>query len=236
MNPDDIVLVALLNTPRDYEIVARERWYRIPAHKAPKYFSNAQYVAFYLPRAFGERKWTIDTYASVRGYELVRRRDLLPAESDHPRADEPYLKLQLGPLQKREPPIRSKRGRRILFVWTTWEKFTNAVELNDLFVRTPAHEKLWTALQADQLDVEREMIVREGRSRYRVDFLIYLPTGQLAVTLGAATQPPRRTESGYHLDLAEEEVENHLPHAMQQIRHLARELEGNAPYGATTVT
>src|SRR6476646_6432969 len=78
MNPDDVVLVALMNTPRDLELATQEHWYRIPAKHAPKFFSGADYLAFYLPSAFRERKWTIDTYATVRGHELVRRVDLIP--------------------------------------------------------------------------------------------------------------------------------------------------------------
>ena len=117
MNPDDVVLVALVNNPRDLELVERERWYRIPVRYAPKYFDGAQYLALYLARAFGDRKWAIDEYAPVRGHELVRRRDLIPDEPDHPRADELYYKLELGPVLKREPPIVSKRGRRVLFLW-----------------------------------------------------------------------------------------------------------------------
>ena len=31
---------------------------------------------------------------------MVRRRDLLPDEPDHPRADQAYYKLQLGPLER----------------------------------------------------------------------------------------------------------------------------------------
>src|SRR5262245_24779827 len=133
MNADDVVLVALVNNTHDWELIQRERWYRIPTKHAPKQFSGAQYLAFYFGRAFGERKWSIAEYAEVRGHELARRRDLLPDESDHPRADELYYKLQLGSLQAREPPIVSKRGRRVLFLWTTWEKFSTAHEFNDLF-------------------------------------------------------------------------------------------------------
>lgn len=229
MNPDDVVLVALVNSPRDLEIAERERWYRIPAKHAPKFFSGAQVLAFYLPATFRERKWSIDTYALVRGHELARRRDLLPAEAQHPRADELYYKLQLGESLRREPPITAKRGRRVLFLWTNWEKFSNAREWNDLYLRTSAHEKLWDALRAENLDVEREMLVREGRARYRVDFLVYLPHGQIAISLGE--QAARENLSARHIALTvtPDEIENQLARVQRAIQHAARELKQSYP-------
>jgi hypothetical protein len=225
MNPDDVVLVALMNSPRDFEIVTREHWYRIPARSAPKFFSGAQYLAFYFTRAFGDKKWSISDYAPVRGHELARRRDLLPNEPDHPRADEPYYKLQLGSLDKREPPIVSKRGRRVLFVWTTWGKFSTAREFNDLFGKSPMEDKLWEALKQDNVDAEREMIVREGRSRYRADFLIICPRGQLAVNIG----PPPASKNLRALSFSEEELTDHFERALNQIRRQVRELSENYP-------
>jgi hypothetical protein len=224
MNPDDVVLVALVNTPRDLVIATRERWYRIPSKHAPKYFDGAQYLAFYLPSAFKERKWSIDTYATVRGHELARRVDLIPEEPQHPRANELYYKLQLGKIERREPPIVSKRGRRVLFLWTNWEKFSAAREWNDLYLRTPAHEKLWDALRAENLDVERDTFVREGRSRYRVDFLIYFPHGQIAVSLGDASVRETLGKSNIALTVTPNEIENHLARVQRTIQRAAREI------------
>lgn len=224
MNPDDVVLVALVNTPRDLELATDERWYRIPAKHAPKFFSGAQYLAFYLPGSFGARKWSIDTYATVRGHELVRRVDLIPGEPNHARANELYYKLQLGETETREPPIVSKRGRRVLFLWTTWEKFTLASEWNDLYLRTPAHEKLYQALKADQLEIERETFVREGRSRYRVDFLVYFPHGKIAVSLGDKSVRERIGAHDFSLTVTPGEIENHLARVQRRIQRSAREL------------
>ncbi len=224
MNPDDVVLVALLNNPRDLELVERERWYRIPAKHAPKYFDGAQYLAFYLARLFGDRKWAIDEYAPVRGHELARRRDLLPDEPEHPRANELYYKLQLGPVEKREPPIVSKRGRRVLFMWTTWGKFAAARELNDLFTSGPAQDKLWEALKSANLDVEREVIIREGRARYRVDFLIYCAGGRLGVAIDNLLPilPPHKRTSVLNVSL--KDLENHFERVLEQIQRQVHEM------------
>lgn len=133
MYPEDRVLVALINRPKDFEIARDRGWYRVPEKKAPRgvFF---EYVAFYFTAVFGEEKYTVHYYARRLGHELVTRRELLPDELDHPRAGESYYKLQLGPLQRREPPIVSPRWRRITFIHTTWDRFQAAKEINDLFV------------------------------------------------------------------------------------------------------
>ena len=224
MNPDDVVLVVLVNNVRDFELAVREHWYRIPTRHTPKFFTGAQYLAFYFAHAFGDRKWSIHDYAEVRGHELVRRRDLLPDEPNHARADDLYYKLQIGELVKREPPISSKRGRRILFLWTSWEKFSAAEEFNDLFHKGPAQDKLWEALKDCDLDAEREMIVREGRSRYRVDFMIYCPLGRVAVLIDSPLPALRSTKKRRAMSISEADLENHFDRILNEIKLQAREL------------
>ena len=131
MHPEDRVLVAVMTRPQDLEIARHQRWYRVPERYAPRgiYF---EYVAFYLTAAFGDERWSIPYYARCLGHELAARRDLLPGEPDHPRAGEPYYKLQLGALQRREPPIPSHRWRRITFIHTTWDRCGQRTTSGDL--------------------------------------------------------------------------------------------------------
>lgn len=224
MNPDDIVLVALVNHIRDLELAEKEHWYRIPERRAPKFFSGAQYVAFYLASAFGDRKWSICEYADVRGHELVKRRDLIPEEPDHERADDQYFKLQIGPLVKREPPIVSRRGRRILFLWTSWEKFSKAQEINDLFQKGVAQDRLWRALKECDLDTERQVLVREGKTRYRVDFLIYCPNGRVGVSIGQGRVAAIRRRDYRAISITEDELENHFSNVLDRITLAAHDL------------
>jgi hypothetical protein len=121
-----------MTRPEDFQLVRDQGWYRVPEKKAPRgvFF---EYVAFYFTGAFGEQGHAVHYYARRLGHELVTRRELLPDEPDHPRAGERYYKLQLGPLEKREPPIVSHRWRRISFILTTWDRFQAAEEINDLF-------------------------------------------------------------------------------------------------------
>ncbi len=227
MDADDGVLVALVNKPRDLEIVRTEYWYRIPAKHAPSHFTQARYVAFYLTKPFGECKWSIREYAPVRGHELVRRRDLFPTESDHPRADDAYYKLQLGQLIALPRPIVSRAGRRILFIWTTGDIFLRAVEINDLLGKSGVDDALWDALKRSKIAAERQMTVRDARSRYRVDYWIPCARGSLAVILGAA---PRRLPKGSRwrtICFSEEQVYAPRADCVRQVRQIMRELGGS---------
>jgi len=226
MDADDIVLVALIKHPRDLEIVRTEHWYRIPAKHAPAHFIQAGYLAFYLTKAFAENRWTIREYALVRGHELVRRRDLFPDESDHPRANDAYYKLQLGPLIPLPRPIVSRRGRRILFIWTTGEKFSRAVEINDLLGKSDADDALWDALKAAHLSAERQMTVRDARARYRVDYWIPCVRGSLAVILGDTPRQLPKGKAGCILQFSEEDVVARRRDCVAQIRNMVRELGG----------
>ncbi|MCA9982065.1 MAG: hypothetical protein KDD89_14575 [Anaerolineales bacterium] len=134
IQPDDRILVAYVPRPQDFELIRAQGWYRIPEKNAPKGI-HAEFIAFYFGRTFGERKWAIHFYAENRGHELVRRVDLLPDEPAHPRAQEAYIKLQLGALQRLAEPIVSLRWRRLLFLHTTGDRFLTAREVRDLVIR-----------------------------------------------------------------------------------------------------
>ena len=112
----DRVLVALVNAPRDFVVARDAGWYRVPVRSAPDCVTDVAVLAFYFTTAFRDERWAVHWYAEVRGYELALRRDLLPQEKDHIRANEQYYKLEIGPLIRREPPIPSFRWRRITFI------------------------------------------------------------------------------------------------------------------------
>ena len=163
----DRVLVAIMNNRRDFEIARDEGWYRIPQKRAPAGTTEAAALAFYFTKPFGEQKWSIRWYGPVRGHELVWRRDLFPDQADHPRAEEPYYKLQLGPLVQLELPIYSLRWRRVTFIETSWDRFTAAEEVNDLYVS--GADGLFVTLKDEGFWPEREFEIREGDAEYVVD-------------------------------------------------------------------
>ncbi len=230
MEADDTVLIVLLKRSRDLEIVESERWYRVPARRAPAHAIHARYLAFYLTSAFGDDRWSIRQYAPVRGHELVRRGDLFPLEADHPRADEPYVKFQLGPLIQLPRPIVSRRGRRILFVWTNGERFSRAVEIDDLLGKSEADDLLWDALKSAGIRGERQVAVRDRHGRYRVDYWIPCERGHLAVQLTGSQMLPKNRK-WLALEIGEDEILTRLDQCVERIARMTREM-GNAKYAS----
>lgn len=147
LRPDDLILVAILNSPRDLEIARLLGWYRIPVQTAPKTV-QVDWLAFYLPGAFGNQRWSVRYLARVRGHELVVRRELLAAEPDHPRAGEPYFKLQLGPVLRLRSPIPAAGWRRFAFLYTTGARMLEARSVKDLTLRSgKERQRMWRMLR-----------------------------------------------------------------------------------------
>ena len=146
LKPTDLILVALLPTPRDLEIARLLGWYRIPLRTAPKVVA-VDYLAFYQPSAFGERGGQIEFIAEVRGHELTTRGELLKDEADHPRAKEEYYKIQLGGLEKLREPIKTDKWKRVTFLYSTGEYLINAKLMNDLVVQNEERQLLWKNLR-----------------------------------------------------------------------------------------
>ncbi len=86
--------------------------------------------------------------AEILGHELVRRRDLIRDEQDHPRAQEEYFKIQIGPLQRLANPVPAGDWKRITFFYTTGEQFKTSQTINDLVVKAQdEREVLWHSLR-----------------------------------------------------------------------------------------
>jgi hypothetical protein len=184
MYPEDRVLVAYVPQPADFEIIRREGWYRIPQRFTPKGL-HAEIIAFYFSSHFEEEKWAIHYYARHTGHELARRRDLRPDEPDHPRADDIYYKVQLGPLQKLARPIISLRWRRITFIHTTWDRFRDATEINDLFIEGgPYVDRLYATLKERGIRAERNYHVNETGPEYVVALSVPTRDGRVNVPYG----------------------------------------------------
>lgn len=182
MYPEDRVLVAYMPSPADFSLVQNEGWYRIPQKFAPKGL-YAEYVAFYFGSKFGDEKWAIHYYAERLGHELVSRRELLPDEPDHPRADELYYKVQLGRLRQLSRPIISLRWRRVTFMHTTWDRFQDAVELNDLFVDGGEYvDRVYAVLKDRGIRAERNYRVEENHNAYSVPLAILCANGRIEIT------------------------------------------------------
>src|SRR5512136_800212 len=191
MLPESSVLIAVMNHARDLEHARDEHWYRIPVRSAPKFFPP-DYLAFYFTRTFDQDAFSIRWYAQVRGHELVTRRDLLPDEPDHPRAEQRYYKLQLGKLVGLPHPIPSRSLRRITFVLTNGKRLNEAWEINDLFLGSREQDILWRALKEARLQADRNYLIREENTVYRVDFAVLCREGTLGVICDKPPQAARQ--------------------------------------------
>ncbi len=200
--PDDRILIGIINNSDDWQRVQDEHWYRIPVKHAPPEAPHFDWIGFYFTKTLGEDKWAIHYYAHVEGHELLTRRDLLPAQPDHKRANDWYYKFELGPLQHKLPPIVSERWRRISFIVTSGDRFEAAEEINDLFEQKSPAGQLYVTLKENGFHPERDWPVREGQTTYQVDLalqvgpsewlpILFTSAGRTAPTTAICLEPTR---------------------------------------------
>lgn len=144
--PDDLVLVALVNNVRDFARLRDEHWYRIPRRHAPRRAVGVPWLAFYQTKAFADEKWTISYCAAAQSWDVTTRRDLIPEEPGHPRAGEEYYRVGLGTLQRLPHPVPSRSWKRITFIVTRWAQIERAWDVSDLFQANALERGLWKAL------------------------------------------------------------------------------------------
>ena len=210
MKPDEArVLVAVLNNRRDLDLARQQGWYRVPVKRAPHQV-GADVLAFYQTAAFAaDERWAVNYFAPVKRYRIVTRAELLPDEADHPRAGDRYFKVEIGPLQRLERPVPSRRLRRITFIPTTLERLLSAQEINDLWLGNALQERLWAALKAEDITAEREVEVEEGAAAYGADFAIPCAQGEVVILCGEPTSgepAPALREQGSGYGLAVQRV------------------------------
>jgi len=123
--PEDRVLVGVVKRRRDLRLLLEARRYRVPVSAQPGGV-EAEVLGFFF-------KGAIYYYGVLRGVELVRRRDVLPHEPNHPRADALYWLCQLGSIQETRPPIANPNRRAFAFIHTTWDRFADALIVDDLY-------------------------------------------------------------------------------------------------------
>ncbi len=155
MEPEDRVLVGVINRKRDLVAARDEHWYRIPRARLSRgvYF---EYLAFFLSGAFGADNGSVRYYAERNGFELAYRRDLLPKEATHRRANEIYYRIGIGPLLEKLPPVRNSTKRSVSFIYTTWDRFVGAREVSDFYSKDDYYvDRIFHALHDSGARVER---------------------------------------------------------------------------------
>lgn len=180
--PTGRVLVAVINSHRDFEIARDQGWYRIPCERAPSRV-GADYLAFYQTRLFEEERWAVNYYAPIRRYRVLPRRTLLPNDTEHPRASAPYYKIEIGALRRLPRSIPSRRLRRVTFIPTTMARLLAAKEINDLWCGTADEEELWRVFKEGGVSAERRYPLREADEQCTMDFALFCQNGRVAVCI-----------------------------------------------------
>jgi len=174
------VLVAIMRSKRDWRIAQEQLWYRVPVDKAPKRWPP-RWLAFYLTKTFGVEGLSVQYYGRVESICELSRSQLFPQEPAGARSNRRYYKVGLQSLLRLPQPILSRRFRRIVFIPTTWTKFSNAVEINDLFDESPLEDRLWAELKRLRINAIRQMDIQAGGENYRLDFALYCREGKVDV-------------------------------------------------------
>ncbi len=177
-----IVLVGVLKNPRDCALLRHDHWYRIPARYAPKKLFT--HLAFYQPAVFGTEGKCIRYYAKVLERRSRLRRDLLPGELGHPRAQEPYVWLRVGNIQTLTPPIKNFLPRRISFGFTTLARLRTAKTVLELYDVAATETFLARALQEMDIPATPQYRIADPRAktaRYILDFAVMCRDGAIAI-------------------------------------------------------
>lgn len=177
------VLVAIINNSSDFAIAHDWRWYRIPISSVAKRLKKRwppRWLAFYFTKVFGHERHAVNYYARVVDIRKVYRWELF---QDNPpeKRNRQYYQLFLQPLQRLPKPILSRRFRNIIFIPTTWHKFINAVEINDLYDESSLEDRLWAELKRLQIVAERQELIKAREHDYALDFAIYCAEGKIDI-------------------------------------------------------
>jgi very-short-patch-repair endonuclease len=178
------VLVAIINNLHDFTIVNEQKWYRIPVSSVEKWLKKRwppHWLAFYMTKVFGKDAWAIRYYAEILDIQKVYRFQIVPDEAVNVKSYKRYYQIFIEPLRRLPEPIFSRRYRRIIFIPTTWEKFINAVEINDLSDESPLEDRLWSEFKRLRINAERQEFVNINNNHYALDFAIYCESGKIDI-------------------------------------------------------
>jgi hypothetical protein len=101
-----------MNNLRDFNIAHDQHWYHIPVRAVNSMLKEGwppAWLAFYQTKVFGPDRWAINYYAAVRRIRVVSRRELIPDDRSHNRANVMYHKIEIEPYNA-WPDRSSARG------------------------------------------------------------------------------------------------------------------------------
>jgi very-short-patch-repair endonuclease len=186
------VLVAIMNSIADFEILQEQLWYRIPIQSRPRAWPP-DWLAFYHTSIFADHARKVVYFGRVARINRAMREDLFPGQPLNPKSGREYYQLHLRSLERLPNPIISARPRRNPFIPTTWRKFSEAGQINDLFDESPLEDRLWQEFKARRIPAERQWEVEAGDRRYYLDFALLCNEGNVDVETDGDTWHKNRT-------------------------------------------
>ena len=171
-------LVSVLKDERDLDLLLKEKWYRVPLKHAPSV--RPSFFAFYQPASFGKSGRRIELFGKVKRWRIRKRRELLPEEKKHPRADEPYIQFFLGNIRKLKRPVLNRGRMRISFGFTTLARLRKSRDIRGLFAIPPMEETLSAFLRKNHIPFKPQFTVRRRNNKiFRLDFALFCSKGKL---------------------------------------------------------
>ncbi len=238
MTKDKIVLVGVLRSKRDLDTLLSENWYRIPTARVPKRQFN--YLAFYQPTLFGRQGKRIQYYARVLNYQIAKRNDLLPNESNHPKAHDYYLRIRVEKIKKLACPIKNIIPRRVFFGFTTLNHLLKSKNILQLYKVAPTEQILENGLKQANIKTVAQYYVLSGKKRYCLDFAVFCKKGTIAIECDnkkAHSSPSQREKDKIKnaflrrhgwvvIRLSEHDIVSNLQDCVKKIKKAVQKLGG----------
>ncbi len=178
--PRPDVLVGVLKTKRDRGILLEEKWYRIPLEHAPR--RKPKFLAFYQGTVFRKNGKKIELYARIKYWRLKKRKEILPDEKKHPRANKLYLQFFLSRISKLRKPVLNRGRVRISFGFTSLVKLRQCRNIRGLFNIMPMDDILAAMLLKHKIPFKREFVVKRKNGKiFRLDFALPAKRGSIDV-------------------------------------------------------
>lgn len=176
------VLIGVIGRKKDLDILLKEKWYRIPAANMPR--RRFSWLAFYHTSGLGRAGKQIQYYARVEPgrVEKLARRELLPDESRHARANDNYYKFSFATVKKLRRPILNNTGMRMVFGFTTLARLLRFRSLPNLFGVRPLERIFRKLLKNNGIPFWAEYSIMSRRKiRYRLDLAIFCKRGRINI-------------------------------------------------------
>ena len=178
------LLVGIVNRVSDFKIIHNELWYRIPVDKADKMLKDRwppKWIAFYYTSRIKKYPQMILHYGKVLRIDIKSREELFPNEKTNYKTLRKYYKISFEEILTLPKPILGRRWRKIVFIESTYKKFINANEVNDLFDGSRLEDRLWAEFKRNGISAERQEPVKIDDKYYFLDFSIHCKKGKLDI-------------------------------------------------------